>query len=463
MRRRALLLAAALAWAASPVPGQEPGSVVPVAPQDTGTLVTRRVVAEDTAKSYAIYLPPAYDAARRWPALVLMDPRGRALVPLERFRPAAAALGYVILSSYDTSSDEATSGEDTSAGVEALVNDAVATLSLDTRRFFLVGFSGTARIAWGIALATPDHFPAIVGFGGGMAPTVQFTIAVRDLKGPAFFGGAGTGDFNYAEMWSTDEGLDRLGIPHATMYFPGPHGWAPAHVATAAVEWLELRAQATGLVPADSAWIHDRFTAGAAAARELEADGRVHDAMLAFRRVAATFDGFGPPWVDSVAALRAAHDRLAATSGGRETDRRLHDWLEWESHRREALERAWIVLGGRSVPDADRLASIIELRTLRKQTLDDDTLAAQAATRMLAVSMAMASFYVPRSYLAAGDTLRAVRALELAHRIDPGSTAVCYRFRPLAPDDRARAPELDAFCAAEINRPPSSRPPDGDP
>jgi predicted esterase len=464
-----VLLVAAVAWVASTAvrgeaggggPGQEPGAAAPpgVAPQDTGTLVPRRVVAGDTTKSYAVFLPPGYDTAHRWPALVLMDPRGRALLPLERFRPAAAALGYVVLSSYDTSSDEPTSGEDTRAAVESLLNDAVTTLSLDARRFYLVGFSGTARAAWGMALASRDHFPAIVGFGGGMTPTVHLSIVVGGVEGPGFFGGAGTGDFNYAEMWSTDEGLDRLGLPHALMYFPGPHGWPPTHVATAAVEWLELRAQATGLAPQDSGWIRDRFAAGAEAARALEAGDRVHDAMLAFRRVAATFDGFGPPWTDSVAALRADHDRLAATSEGRETDRRLRRWLEWENDRREAFDRAWIVLEGRRVPDADRLASIIELRALRRQALDDDTLAAQAATRMLAVSMAMANFYLPRSYLAAGDTLRAVRALELAHRIDPGSAAVCFRFRPLAPDDRARSTELDAFCASDDSVPGRDRP-----
>ena len=452
MRRPALLLVllpVALACAASTASGQDSDTVpaAPVAtPPDTGTLLARRVVAGDTTKSYAVYLPPGYDPARRWPALVLMDPRGRALLPLERFRPAAAVLGYVILSSYDTSSDEVTSAEDTRAGVEALLNDAVATLSLDAHRFYLVGFSGTARLAWGMAQGSPDYFPAIVGFGGGLMPSVHLTMAVEGLKGPAFFGGAGTTGFNYAEMWSTDAALDALEIPHALMYFPGPHAWAPTPVATAAVEWLELRAEATGLAPADSAWIRDRFAAAAAAARKLEAEGRVHDAMIAFRRVAATYDGFGAPWTDSVAAMQAVYSRLAGTSEGRETTRRLDGWLEWEKGRREEFERAWAALDASRIPDTDRLASLIGLRDLQKQALEDDTLAAQAAGRMLAVSMVMANFYLPRAYLAAGDTLRAVRALQLAHRIAPGSDAVCFRFRPLAPGDRARAPALDAFC-----------------
>lgn len=71
----------------------------------TGQVIEHLVCGADSERSYALYLPSAFRPDRRWPVMILMDPRGRALVPLELFRPAAEDLGYVLVSSYDTASD----------------------------------------------------------------------------------------------------------------------------------------------------------------------------------------------------------------------------------------------------------------------------------------------------------------------------------------------------------------------
>src|SRR4051812_39697875 len=59
----------------------------------------------DTSQTYALYLPSTYDKSRHWPLLLLMDPRGRALVPMRLFRAAAERYGYIVMSSYQTQSD----------------------------------------------------------------------------------------------------------------------------------------------------------------------------------------------------------------------------------------------------------------------------------------------------------------------------------------------------------------------
>src|SRR4029077_12222251 len=48
-----------------------------------------------TGERYALYLPSHYDASRRWPALLVLDPRGRAVLAMERFRAAAERDGYI--------------------------------------------------------------------------------------------------------------------------------------------------------------------------------------------------------------------------------------------------------------------------------------------------------------------------------------------------------------------------------
>src|SRR2546426_10166374 len=74
-------------------------------PLPHGEVVGRISCKTDPTQTYALYLPSTYTAEKQWPVLVLMDPRGRAMVPMELFRNAAEKRGYVLMSSYDTSSD----------------------------------------------------------------------------------------------------------------------------------------------------------------------------------------------------------------------------------------------------------------------------------------------------------------------------------------------------------------------
>ena len=74
-------------------------------PFPTGVVVEHVACGTDPTQTYALYLPSSYTTERQWPALILMDPRGRALAPIDLFREAAERRGYILMSSYDTSSD----------------------------------------------------------------------------------------------------------------------------------------------------------------------------------------------------------------------------------------------------------------------------------------------------------------------------------------------------------------------
>ena len=71
----------------------------------TGRVEERVASATDTTQQFALYLPPGYTAARRWPILFVLDPRGRAVLALHLFEEAAAQLGWIVMSSYNTLSD----------------------------------------------------------------------------------------------------------------------------------------------------------------------------------------------------------------------------------------------------------------------------------------------------------------------------------------------------------------------
>lgn len=132
---------AAFAVEGSP-PAGSPGEShsAPAGPKSfpTGTVVDRVTCAADPERSYALYLPSAYTTDKRWPILVLMDPRGRALLPMALFREAAERHGYIVASSYDTRSD---SGRPVNLqAMRALLPDVEMRFSLDKRRFYFAGF-----------------------------------------------------------------------------------------------------------------------------------------------------------------------------------------------------------------------------------------------------------------------------------------------------------------------------------
>ena len=129
--------------------------------------VTEKVVCrEQPAQSYALYLPPAYTADKRWPILYLLDARGRALLPVERFREAAATYGWILASSYDSRSD--TKDDPNTPALQAMWRDTHARLAIDERRAYLAGFSGGARASVAIALAAPKAIAGVIGCGAGL-------------------------------------------------------------------------------------------------------------------------------------------------------------------------------------------------------------------------------------------------------------------------------------------------------
>src|SRR2546427_10312280 len=139
----------------------------PVAAQAfPGRLEERVRSATDTSQTFALYLPPGYTTERRWPVLFVLDPRGRALLGLKLFQAAAARLGWVILSSYNTLSDGPP--EPNVNAVNAMLAWVQAHPSVDPTRLYLAGFSGPARAAFGFAVALRGHVAGGIAVGGAL-------------------------------------------------------------------------------------------------------------------------------------------------------------------------------------------------------------------------------------------------------------------------------------------------------
>jgi poly(3-hydroxybutyrate) depolymerase len=131
-----------------------------------GELIERVVCKAAAGESYALFVPSAYDAAKKWPNVYVLDARGRATVPMSAFRAAAEELGFIVASSYTSASDETI--DPNVKAMRAMWKDTHDRLSIDDGRVYAAGFSGTVRAACYLALAAPGSLRAIIGAGAGL-------------------------------------------------------------------------------------------------------------------------------------------------------------------------------------------------------------------------------------------------------------------------------------------------------
>src|ERR1043166_3186330 len=207
--------------------------------------------------AYEIFLPSNYDAKKTWPLVYALDARGDADAPLQSLRTAADELGFIIASSYKSASDESNTPNITA--MREMWSATHAKFSIDDKRAYIAGFSGTVRSAVLLAQAAPGTISAIIGAGAGFPPGTEPNASMKF----AFFGTVGTRDFNYSEMQELEKKLTGAGIEHRIEEFDGVHEWMPPALGREALAWLTIREMRNGTRPRDAAlieklWEEDR-------------------------------------------------------------------------------------------------------------------------------------------------------------------------------------------------------------
>lgn len=381
--------------------------------------ITRLVSASDSTQQYAVYVPRSYTADQPAPLVLVMDPRGRARLPLERMAAAAERFGYLLVSSFNTLSDHAPDIND--RAVTAMLEDAQAWFAIDDRRIYLAGMSGTARTAWTYARRLRGHVAGILGFAAGLPGPVP-PGAFAEFWGDSlvYFGGAGTVDYNYHELRALDVRLQRSSIHHRIEYYEGAHGWPEDRIFLAAFEWIEFHAMRNGLRAPDSGWIADYLTRELWRVEQLERAGEYLTASERLRGMVR--DGAPSLPLDSLTIRLAELEASADVRRVRSRLARLKDWEEDQWRRFERLMPAMAV--GRRTPE--RAARDLGLADLfGRAVANDDQLGQLAARRVLQKVLVHASFYGPRQLLDAGKPQEAEVMLELATYIRPDDPDAC--------------------------------------
>ena len=386
----------------------------------TGRVLRRLVSRADASQQYAVYLPSSFVRERQWPVLFLLDPRGRALVPMQRFLPAAERLGYVVISSYNTLSDGPIQPNHTA--MNAMLDDVQEHLPVDTRRFYLVGFSGTTRFAWQMSMQSPGTIAGIVGTGASVPGGRSWIRSNIGKNAPALFGTIGTLDPNYEEVRELDAELDAIGSAHHIERFDGGHQWPPTDLSTRAVEWLELNAMQRALVPRKQAWIDSLYASWVGRAMRADSSGDAPGAARAYKLVVGDFRGL----VD----VSSAETRLAALRADARVRRSEAAEVAVAERDAQALGALFAFVAdlkrAPSPPSADEARKRLDLDRLRRDaSRTDDSTTAIASRRALERIFSHLSFYAPRELFEARRFAHAAAALRVARLVKPDDAFAC--------------------------------------
>jgi dienelactone hydrolase len=199
-----------------------------------GEIIEKVVCKSDASQSYAMYLPKNYSLDKTYPVVFAFDAHGTGKLPVSMYKELAEKYGYILIGS--NNSKNGTAWEVSTNIAQTLLSDAQNRLSINAQRIYLMGFSGGARVANGVAISNGAVSGVICV--GAAAPAGN---AANYRSNYTWLGIAGDEDFNSTEMRKYDL-IDLAGhnIKHALITFDGKHEWCKQEVMDEAFWWLEL-------------------------------------------------------------------------------------------------------------------------------------------------------------------------------------------------------------------------------
>jgi len=397
-----------------------------------GQLVEGLACRSDPTQTYTLYLPSRYTSTKRWPALLVFDPRGRSVHAAEIFQRAAEEYGWLILSSDNTRSDGP--WEPNNRAMRAMWPELFERWSADPHRIYAAGFSGGAMAALALAEMT-QQLAGIIGAGGRIPDGLKIA-----QTGYAHFGAAGLTDFNYSEMWKLDELLAKRGNTHRMEVFEGRHQWLPESLATLAVEWLELEAMRQGVRPLDTEFVGRLYSEEMAAARELESTDRGLEALWRYQTISRTFG-----------ALRDIRDvvhKVAKLESNRTVVREGKDRQHWDAWERRYSSR--LAKGSSLIKDPESETSPRELLATfgindLKKRVGKGGYEGIVSKRVLERIWTHTSFYLTRDLLAQKRYWDAMTTLSVAVEIRDDSSFAWYNLACAAARSGSRKRALEAL------------------
>jgi tetratricopeptide (TPR) repeat protein len=315
-RRALFVLAILFAYPARPQDNPPAGASSQAL--ETGKVLPETHCTAHPEQTFALYLPSNYSPKRRWPLMVSSDPGAHGTIPLQLQKDAAERLGYILVSSNNSSNGP---WQPRLEATEAVISDVQARFAIDPKRIYFAGFSGGARFSAQLALLCKCVAGVLLSGAG-------FTAEVPPASNTVFpvFSTVGTFDFNYKEMIPLQDALAKAAYPHWLRIFDGPHRWPPPEFMEEALTWFRIQAMKKQLEARDQTFIEAQFAKARARAESFEQSGDLLNARREYLQIADTFDSL----VD-VASIRAKAEALAGEKAVREAAKHEQNDFKEES------------------------------------------------------------------------------------------------------------------------------------
>jgi hypothetical protein len=251
----------------------------------TGELLLNVKCKNDSAYSYAIYLPKAYTANSKLPIIICFDPQGDGKKPLELYKNLAEKYGYILMGSNNSKNGNDWKTSETIA--EKLLAEVRVHLHTSTERIYLMGFSGGARIANAITLENG----AIAGVicCGAVVPAQSSNIGRSNYTLVTLIGSR---DFNYVESkkYCAVE-LAGHQIKNVVIDFDGKHEWSPESVMDEAFWWMELNNMRKDITKATKDLVKEKYLLQENKIKALIANKDDYQAYLECKKTIGFYNG----------------------------------------------------------------------------------------------------------------------------------------------------------------------------
>lgn len=178
--------------------------------------------------SYSLYLPPA--PGKSCPVVILFDPHGNGLLPVNLYRIVAKQFGFALVGS--NNSRNGNDWQQTQQIFDRLLEDITHRLPVDAGRIIVCGFSGGGKVASFLALTSQRVFAAVAM--GAALPDLAASNPQKPLVMVV-----GRDDMNLTDMLAISGPLQQASSHTALLLFQGKHEWAPADIFESALAFLE--------------------------------------------------------------------------------------------------------------------------------------------------------------------------------------------------------------------------------
>jgi hypothetical protein len=359
----------------------------------------------DTNVSYALFLPPQYQAEKPCLLLILFDPHGDGLLPVTLFSADAAKSSFIIAGSNNSKNGMTT--DQTTAIYQKMIADIESRFNIEKKAIYLCGFSGGSRVSGAIAI-TEGGIAGVVGCGAGLP-----NINQSPVNPFSYLAIAGKQDFNYTEMVNLDKSLEQAGYQHYLLVFDGIHQWPPKEIIPEIFTWLRFDAMRQHVIPPDNTEINLFIDKNDKVATDFSVQGKPAREQEIYIKMLHYLQG-----LKDTAPIEAEINRLSGEKQVIEYHNQQEEFFKIERElQQQYAPQLELKSAGWWTTESSRLIS------LSNKTVNPGM--SQVYKRLLGF-LSLNSYMLSTNALKQGNLTDAERYIEIYGLIDPSNAEHCY-------------------------------------